>query len=160
MYLADQEKTAFITHMGNYCYRVMPFWLKNVGANYQRMMNKVFESQIGRMLKVYMDDMIVITKSDVDDVVDLTEVFAEVNMRLNPEICTFGIQIGKFLRFYLIAQGIKANPDKCREITEMRPCTTKKEIHKLTGMIAALSYFVSKTKNQTLPFFKLVKKGV
>lgn len=59
-----------------------------MGVTYQIMMNKVFKSQIGRMLDVYMDDMIVKTKSDVDYVVDLTEVFVKArkhNMRLNNE---------------------------------------------------------------------------
>lgn len=49
----------------------MLFGLKNTGVTYQRMMNKVFKSQIGRMLEVYMDDMNVKTKTDVDHAIDL-----------------------------------------------------------------------------------------
>lgn len=115
MYPANQEKTAFLTHKGIYCYRVMSFRLKNVGATYQRMMNKVFKSQIGRILEVCMDGMIVKTKSKVDHIADSMEVFAEMrkhNMRLNPEKCTFEVRTGKFLSFYLTKRGIKANSDK------------------------------------------------
>lgn len=54
----DQEKTAFATDQGLYCYKVMPFELKNVGATYQRLVNKLFEPLIGQTMEVYMDDMI------------------------------------------------------------------------------------------------------
>ena len=47
----DQEKTSFITSQGLFCYKVMPFKLKNAGATYQRLMNKMFAHQIGRMCK-------------------------------------------------------------------------------------------------------------
>jgi hypothetical protein len=56
----DEEKTAFIPESGNYYYRVMPFRLRNAGATYQRMMNKVYKKELlGNILKVYMEDMIV-----------------------------------------------------------------------------------------------------
>ena len=49
----DQEKTSFITGQGTYCYRVMPFGLKNAGATYQRLVNKMFQKQIGASMEVY-----------------------------------------------------------------------------------------------------------
>uniref|UniRef100_A0A2N9F1B5 Uncharacterized protein n=1 Tax=Fagus sylvatica TaxID=28930 RepID=A0A2N9F1B5_FAGSY len=54
----DQEKTAFITSRGLFCYKVMPFGLKNAGATYQRLVNKMFHDQIGRNVEVYVDDML------------------------------------------------------------------------------------------------------
>ena len=59
----DQEKTAFIISQGLYCYKVMPFELKNAGATYQRLVNKVFSKQIVRNMKLYMDDMSRVKKS-------------------------------------------------------------------------------------------------
>ena len=56
---ADQEKTSFITSQGLFCYKVMPFGLKNAGATYQRLVNQMFRPQIGRNVKVYVDDMLV-----------------------------------------------------------------------------------------------------
>ena len=53
--LDDQEKTAFVTPTGNYYYKVMPFGLKNAGSTYQRMMTKMFESQLGKSIEVYVD---------------------------------------------------------------------------------------------------------
>ena len=71
----DQEKTAFITSQGLYCYRVMPFELKNLGATYQRLVNKMF-NKIGRNMEVYMDNMLVKSKKELAHLDDLKETFA------------------------------------------------------------------------------------
>ena len=55
----DQEKTSFVIAQGTYCYRVMPFGLKNAGATYQRLVNRMFQKQIGATMEVYIDDMLV-----------------------------------------------------------------------------------------------------
>ena len=55
----DKEYIAFITNKGIYCYKVMPFSLKNVRATYQQLVNKIFKIQIGQNMKVYVDDMLV-----------------------------------------------------------------------------------------------------
>ena len=57
-----QEKTAFVTPIGNYHYKVMPFGLKNTGSTYQRMMTRMFESQLGKNIEIYIDDMVVKSK--------------------------------------------------------------------------------------------------
>ena len=72
----DQEKTAFITSQGLYCYKVMPFKLKNAGATYQRLMNKMFSKQIGKNMEVYVDDMLVKSKEELAHLDDLNETFA------------------------------------------------------------------------------------
>ena len=71
----DQEKTAFMTPIGNYHYKVMPFGLKNAGSTYQRMMKKMFEPQLGRNIEVYIDDMVVKSKVVSEHVEDLTSIF-------------------------------------------------------------------------------------
>ena len=55
----DQEKTLFVTSQGLFCYKMMPFGLKNAGATYQKLMNKMFANQIERNVQVYVDDMLV-----------------------------------------------------------------------------------------------------
>ena len=72
----DQEKIAFITSQGLYCYKVMPFGLKNAGATYQRLVNKMFNKQIGRNMEVYVDDMLVKSKEELAHLDDLRETFA------------------------------------------------------------------------------------
>lgn len=66
----DQEKTAFITSHGLYSYKVMPFGLKNVGATYQRLVNRMFSHQIGRNVEVYVDDMLVKRNDEADHLDD------------------------------------------------------------------------------------------
>ena len=109
----DEENTAFITNKGIYCYKVMPFGLKNVGATYQRLVNKVFKNQIGRNMEVYIDDMLVKTPEGADHLEDLEEAFNNLwihQIKLNPSKCAFGVTSGKFLGFLVSERGIKANP--------------------------------------------------
>ena len=59
MYPGNKEHTSFITNRGLYCYRVMPFGLKNAGATYQRLVNAMFKALIEKTMEVYIDDMLV-----------------------------------------------------------------------------------------------------
>ena len=59
MHPDNQEKTAFITERGIFCYKVMPFGLKNAGATYQRLVNKMFADYLGDTMEVYIDDMLI-----------------------------------------------------------------------------------------------------
>ena len=111
----DQEKTAFITSQRLYCYKVMPFRLKNAGATYQRLVNKMFNKQIGRNMEVYVDDMLVKSKEELADLDDFREMFAtlkQYQMKLNPRKCVFGVASGKFLGFMVSLRGIEANLEK------------------------------------------------
>ena len=73
--LDDQEKTAFVTPVGNYHYKVMPFGLKNAGSTYQRMMTRMFESLLGKNMEIYIDDMVVKSKKTSEHLEDLRVVF-------------------------------------------------------------------------------------
>ena len=115
----DQEKTAFITDRGLYCYRVMPFGLKNAGATYQRLVNRMFKGQIGRNVEVYVDDMLVKSKNSSGHLDDLRETFQTLRgygMKLNPDKCAFGVGSGKFLGYMVSRRGIEANPEKIEAI--------------------------------------------
>src|ERR1044072_9080032 len=115
----DEGKTAFMTEKANYCFTTMPFGLKNAGATYQRLMDKVFDRQIGRVMEVYVDDMIVKSDEIDEHCSNVREVFDHLrhhNIRLNPEKCSFGVAVGKFIGFMISERGIEANPDKCMAI--------------------------------------------
>ena len=158
----DQEKTAFIISQGLYCYKVMPFELKNAGATYQRLVNKMFSPQIGRNMEVYMDDMLVKSKEELTHLDDLKETFATLKkhqMRLNPSKCVFGVASGKFLGFMVSQRGIEANLEKVRAIINMASPRTVKDVQKLTGRIVALNRFVSRATDKCLPFFKTLKQA-
>uniref|UniRef100_A0A2N9IDH1 RNase H type-1 domain-containing protein n=1 Tax=Fagus sylvatica TaxID=28930 RepID=A0A2N9IDH1_FAGSY len=158
----DQEKTSFITSRGLFCYRVMPFGLKNIGATYQRLMNRMFHDQIGWNVEVYVDDMLVKSKEEDGHLDDLRETFQTLRkyqMKLNPSKCAFGVYSGKFLGFMVSQRGIEANPDKIKAILEMQPPKNTKEVQRLTGRIAALNRFMSRSTDKCLPFFKTLKKA-
>ena len=158
----DQEKTSFITGQGTYCYRVMPFGLKNTGATYQRLVNKMFQKQIGASMEVYIDDMLVKSTTAKLHITHLSEAFQilrEYNMKLNPAKCAFGVSGGKFLGFIVNYRGIEANPDKIKVVLDMPPSSNIKEVQRLTGRIAVLSRFVSKASDKCQPFFQVLKKA-
>ena len=71
----NQEKITFITGQGLYCYKVMPFGLKNAGATYQRLVNKMFSKQIDRNMEVYVDDMLIKSKEELAHLDNLKETF-------------------------------------------------------------------------------------
>ncbi|KAL5582796.1 hypothetical protein UlMin_015238 [Ulmus minor] len=75
MHQPDQEHTAFLTDQGLYCYKVMPFGLKNAGATYQRLVNKMFKQQIGKTMEVYVDDMLVKSLKADEHINNLRESF-------------------------------------------------------------------------------------
>ncbi|KAF5449295.1 hypothetical protein F2P56_029759 [Juglans regia] len=84
---ADQEKTASINDRGLYCYKVIHFGLKNAGATYQRLVNKMFKDQIGRSMEAYVNDLLVKSREFDQHIENLREVFQilrQYQMKLNP----------------------------------------------------------------------------
>ena len=141
---------------------MMPFGLKNAGATYQRLMNKMFANQIERNVQVYVDDMLVKSWREDNHLEDLKETFDTLrfyNMKLNPSKCAFGETAGKFLGFMVSQRGIEANLDKIRAIVEMAPPRNVKEVQSLNGKVVALKRFVSRATDKCLPFFRMLKKS-
>jgi len=162
MHPRDESKTAFMTETCSYCYKVMSFVLKNAGATYQRLMDKVLAPMLGRNIPTYVDDMVVTSQERGQHAADLEELFATISkyrLKLNPEKCVFCMEAGKFLGFMLTARGIKANPDKCAAILSMRSPTSVKEVQQLTGRMAALSRFVSAGGEKGHPYFQCLKRN-
>jgi len=159
---ADQEKTAFITDRGLYCYKMMPFGLKNARATYQRLVNKMFQNQIGRNIEVYVDDMMVKSIRATKHIEDFRETFQTLRkykVKLNPMKCAFGVSFGKFLGFMVSQRGIEANPEKVKAVLEMEAPRITKQLQRLTGRIAALNRFISRSTDKCLPFFKILRKA-
>ncbi|GJR50998.1 reverse transcriptase domain-containing protein [Tanacetum coccineum] len=109
----DEEKTAFHTNQGVYCYTKIPFSLKNAGATYQRLVEKAFKKKIGRNLEVCVDDLVIKSHTEQEILKDIEETFQtlrKINMKLNPKKCTFGAEEGMFLGHIVNVKGIKACP--------------------------------------------------
>ena len=159
--LDDQEKTAFVTLIGNYHYKVMPFGLKNAGSTYQRMMTKMFKSQLGKNIEIYIDDMVVKSKMVSEYLGDLRTIFEILRnhkLRLNASKCSFGVGSGKFLGYMVIHRGIEVNPDQIKAINNLQSPRNSKEVQKLTGMASGLNKFISRLADRCRPFFLLINK--
>ncbi|GJW51355.1 reverse transcriptase domain-containing protein [Tanacetum coccineum] len=118
----DEEKTAFITSQGIFCYTKMPFGLRNAGSTYQRLVDKAFHKQIGRNLEVYVDDLVIKSRTEDEIVRDMEETFQtlrEINMKLNPKKCTFGIEERMFLGYKVSTMGLKVCPDKVEAVLSL-----------------------------------------
>uniref|UniRef100_A0A2N9E4H4 Uncharacterized protein n=1 Tax=Fagus sylvatica TaxID=28930 RepID=A0A2N9E4H4_FAGSY len=95
----------------------------------------------------------------LDDLRETFQTLRKYQMKLNPSKCAFGVYSGKFLGFMVSQRGIEANPDKIKAILEMQPPKNTKEVQRLTGRIAALNRFMSRSTDKCLPFFKTLKKA-
>ena len=107
-------------------------------------------------MEVYIDDMLVKSIKAELHIAHLAESFQvpkNYNMKLNPTKCAFGVSAGKFLGFMVNSRGIEANPDKIKVVLDMHLPSNTKEIQRLTGRIAALSRFVSRSNDNCRPFF-------
>ena len=140
----------------------MPFRLKNAGAIYQRLVNKMFAQQIERNVEVYVDDMLVKSTRGLSHLDDLWETFDTLrlyDMKLNPSKYVFGVASGKFLGFMVSQRGVEANPDKVWAIMEMAFSKNIKKLQSLNRRVAALNRFVSRATDKCLPFFKVLRKA-
>nr|ABA97642.2 retrotransposon protein, putative, Ty3-gypsy subclass [Oryza sativa Japonica Group] len=157
----DEEKTAFLTPFGVFCYVKMPFGLITAGNTFQRTVQGALSDQLSNNVKAYVDDIVVKTKTGDSLIDDLRETFNNLRryrLMLNPEKCTFGVPSGKLLGFLVFGRGIEANPEKIKAIENMKSPTRLKEVQKLTGCMAALSRFVARMGERGQPFFALLKK--
>ncbi|XP_074342516.1 uncharacterized protein LOC141680100 [Apium graveolens] len=117
----------------------------------------MFKKQIGKTMEVYVDDMLVKSKRAEDHIADLAKMFhilRQYKMKLNPQKCVFGVESGKFLGFMVNHRGIEANPAKIKALQDMKSPTSVKQVQSLTGRIAALNRFVSKSSDRCKEFFK------
>ncbi|GKA73187.1 reverse transcriptase domain-containing protein [Tanacetum coccineum] len=133
---------------------------QNAGATYQRLVDKAFQKQIGRNLEVYVDDLVIKSRTEHETLRDIEETFKtlrEINMKLNPKKCTFGIEEGMFLGYKVNTEGIMVCPDKVGTVLSLS-LKYLKDVRKLNGKLASLSRFLSKSAEKSLPFFKTLKK--
>jgi hypothetical protein len=155
LHAEDEEKTSFITPFGTYWYLRMPEGLCNTGPTFCRMIKAVLKDQVGRNVLPYVDDIFVTSKKE-NYISDLAETFTNMckaRLKLNPEKCVFGITRGKILGCLVSTKGTRANPDKIRAITQMRPPQSRKDVQKLIGQKASLNCFIPKLAERSLPFF-------
>ena len=127
----DQEKTVFIFFDANFHYTVMRFGLKNVGVTYQQRITRMFRDKIGRMVEVYIDDMVVKGKQEAQHIDDLREVFEVLHqhkLHLNADKCAFRVGAGKFLGYMITNRGIEVNHNQIDAVECLKPPSNPKEV--------------------------------
>ena len=120
--LGDQEKIVFVTPTGNFHNKIMSFGLKNVGSTYQRMMTRMLESQLGKNIEVYINDMVVKSKvvsKHVEDLSNIFEIRRKHKLRLNASKCSFGVGSRKFLGYMVTHREIEVNSDQIKAINSL-----------------------------------------
>ena len=113
-------------------------------------------------MEVYIDDMLVKSVKAELHVAHRAKSFQALknyNMKLNPTKCAFGVSTEKFLGFIINSRGIEENPDKIKAVLDMQPPSNTKEIQCLTGRIAVLSRFISRSNDKCQPFIQVLKKA-
>ena len=111
---SNTSNNAFVTPIENYHYKMMPFGLKNAGSTYQRMMTRMFKSQLGKNIEIYIDDMVVKSKvvsEHLGDLGTIFEILRKYKLRLSAFKCSFGVGSGKFLGYMVTHRGIEVNPN-------------------------------------------------
>ena len=163
MALEDISKTVFRVPgtVGLFEYLVMTFGLKNAGATYQRAMNYIFHDLIGKLVEIYIDDVVVKSTSAGGHLEDLRKVLERTRkfgLKMNPKKCAFGVSAGQFLGFLVHERGIEIGLKSQEVVKTMKPpTTTKKELQKLIGKINIVRRFISNLSGRIEPFMGLVK---
>ncbi|GJY87482.1 hypothetical protein Tco_0502110 [Tanacetum coccineum] len=110
----DEEKTRFQTEEGVYCFTHVPKELKNSAATLQRMAEKVLADQNGRNVEVYLEEIVVKSRSEQSLIQD--NKLRRVNVKIDPSKCTFGLEESKFLGYVMTKEGIRADLEKTQAI--------------------------------------------
>ena len=157
----DEDLIAFHTPKGIYCYKVMPFGLKNVGATYQRAVQKIFDDILHKNVECYVDDLVVKSKKRMEHLQGLRQVFEQLlryQLKMNPMKCTFGVTSGKFLGFIVRHRGIEIDSSKIDAIQKMLEPRNIHDLKSLQGKLAYIRRFISNLVGHCQPFSCLMKK--
>jgi hypothetical protein len=164
MFMAPEDihKTVFRVPgaVGLFEYVVMTFGLKNAGATYQWAMNYMFHDFIGKLVEIYIDDVVVKSASDAGHLGDLWRVLERTRkfgLRMNPKKCAFDVSAGQFLGFLVHERGIKIGLKSQEAVRTMVPPTTKKELQQLIGKFNFVRRFISNLSGRIEPFMELVR---
>ncbi|KAM1411305.1 hypothetical protein ACFXTO_024189 [Malus domestica] len=158
----DIHKTVFRCpcHVGAYEYLVMPFGLKNAGATYQRAMNVIFHNLIGHNMEVYIDDIVVKSKTEKQHLIDLRQALTRMRihkLKMNPKKCAFGVKAGNFLGFLVHQRSVEVDKNKSQAIMESLPPTNKMQLQRLLGKINFLKRFIANLAGKIQPLTPLLR---
>ncbi|KAM1596520.1 hypothetical protein PS2_031537 [Malus domestica] len=138
----------------------MPFGLKNAGAIYQRAMNAIFHNLIGQNMEVYIDDIMVKSKTEEQHLTDLRQALTRMRLhklKMNPKKCAFKVRAGNFLGFLVHQRGVEVDKNKSRAIMESHSPTNKVQLQRLLGKINFLRRFIANLTGKIQPLTPLLR---
>jgi len=138
----------------------MTFGLKNTGATYQRAMNFIFHEFIGKLVEIYIDDVVVKSGDFIKHQADLRKVLEctrKHGLKMNPNKCAFGVSAGQFLGFMVHQRGIEISRRSIDAINKIVAPTNKTELQSLIGKINFIRQFISNLSGKIRAFSPLLK---
>jgi hypothetical protein len=136
------------------------FWIKNVGATYQRAMNLIFHELLGIIIEVYIDDIVVKSTGLDSHLTDLHLAFDKMRqygLKMNPLKCVFGVSVGKFLGFIIHEHGIEIDPKRVESMKKLKAPTYKKELQSFPGKVNYLRWFISNLSGRVTAFTPILR---
>lgn len=158
-----KEKTAFVTHNGLYHFQVLPFGLTNSPATFQRLMGHILRGLEYRSALIYIDDIIIFSKTVDEHLLHLEEVFSrlrDANLKLNPKKCEFAKQELEYLGHIVTPQGIKPCPNKIKAVQEFPKPRNLKQLKSFLGLANYYRRFIKDFAKIAYPLHRLTKKSV
>jgi hypothetical protein len=156
-------KTAFRTRYGNYEFLVLPFGLTNAPATFQHMMNSILGAGLDDFCLVYLDDILVFSKTIEDHKTHLDTVLAALkanDLYAKLSKCAFGLTSVEFLGHIVSAEGIQADGKKVKAVEEWPPPTDVHQVRSFLGLASFYRKFVPHFAEKAAPMTDLLKKGV
>ena len=159
---ADIAKTAFTTPTGHYEYLVMPFGLCNAPAAFQALMNKIFRDQLNKTVLIYLDDILVFSRTFPEHLQHLRLVLSRLRqhqLRVKLSKCSFAQQELSFLGHIVTKDGIKADPEKVQQVAAWPQPTNVHEIQSFLGLAGYFKKFIPGYASLAAPMHDLTQKG-
>jgi hypothetical protein len=158
----DVEKTAFRTHLGLFNFKRMPFGLRNGPAIFQRVMQEILAPYLWIFCLVYIDDIVVFSKSYDDHLSHLDQVLEAIELSgitLSPKKCHLFYSSILLLGHKVSRLGLSTHDEKVKAILELKEPTKVSELQTFLGMIVYFSAFIPYYASLARPLFALLRKG-
>jgi ribonuclease HI len=157
----DVPKTAFVTRYGQYEFTVMPFGLTNAPAYFMNLMNKVFMEELDQFVVVFIDDILVYSRSAEEHEQHLRVVLGKLRshqLYAKFSKCEFWLQKVSFLGHVLTAEGVAVDPEKVTAVSEWKQPTSVSEIRSFLGLAGYYRRFIEGFSRIARPMTELLKK--
>jgi hypothetical protein len=159
---SDIPKTAFHTQYGLYEYTMMSFGLKNAPAYFMYLMNKVFMEHLDKFVVVFIDDILVLSKTEEEHEKHLrlvSEKLRSNKLYAKFSKCEFWLTKVAFLGHVISARGVSVDPGKVKDVLNWMPPTTTSEIRSFLGLAGYYCRFIKDFSKIAKPMTKLVERN-